>query len=247
MLVRRSLDVSHEVHNCVLLSLKEPLDAVTYVLHSPSHGQMCDVGQDLHDHVSPRELPHRHASRLNHVLLRRGCCHLSKAKEHLDLNHQSSVLCASVDCHIHRRDLRLLPQVSDVVLSGRDFAGRQEGKVKLPPVPAACPQALHVVVEFVQFFVHRLTRLFLRFHVSLHHMLERVCEGHATVSDGCHKSLWVGVLQLLHFSVNSVLLFVPEIPQLFENRPDGINEHLLDLVFHEGREVRETNCLNVLL
>mmetsp|Transcript_51121 Transcript_51121/g.128321 ORF Transcript_51121/g.128321 Transcript_51121/m.128321 type:complete len:304 (-) Transcript_51121:1540-2451(-) len=53
VLVSRPLEPAHEIDDHILLQLKKPPHSVGHILDSLLHGQVCLVGKQLHDDVSP--------------------------------------------------------------------------------------------------------------------------------------------------------------------------------------------------
>mmetsp|Transcript_93814 Transcript_93814/g.289343 ORF Transcript_93814/g.289343 Transcript_93814/m.289343 type:complete len:636 (-) Transcript_93814:385-2292(-) len=235
--VRRALKLVHEFHDCLLLLLKEPLDALADVLHPALQWQVCLVAEQLHDDVAPREGAHGDAPGLYDVALLGLNGNLREPQEDLNLVHQPSELRATVDLHVEGGDLDLVPQVLDVVVESTEVLRRQHRKVVGAKGLVEGMELPELLLE-----VHH----GLQVQDALHDVRQGRGKGDATVPRRAEDPARICVAELRLQVLDLIVGRRLQVLQVLQHRPHGVDEHLLDLLLHVGREVLEADGLHVL-
>mmetsp|Transcript_30335 Transcript_30335/g.68929 ORF Transcript_30335/g.68929 Transcript_30335/m.68929 type:complete len:418 (-) Transcript_30335:495-1748(-) len=235
--VWRALQLVHELQDCLLLVLEEPLDPLADVLHAALQRQVRLVAEQLHHDVPPSERAHGDAAGLDDIPLLGLACNLGEPQEDLHLVHEPPELCAAVDLHVEGRYLDLIPEVLDVVVEAAEVLRREHAEV-------GRAKGLVVLVE--------LTQLLLKIHDrpevenALHDVRQCRGEGDAAVPRGAEYPVGVGLvelrLQLRHLLLPGAL----QVLEVCHDRAQCVDKHLLDLLLHVDSEALEPNGLHVL-
>mmetsp|Transcript_55322 Transcript_55322/g.99628 ORF Transcript_55322/g.99628 Transcript_55322/m.99628 type:complete len:453 (-) Transcript_55322:355-1713(-) len=234
--VGSSLQFLHELEDGILLVLEKPLDPLADVGDAPLEWEVRLVAQQLHHDVAPGERAHGHAARLDHIALLDLYCDFREPQEDLNLVHQAPELRPAVHLHVEGGDLDFISEVVDVVIQTTEVLRGQHAEVR-------GAQGLVVAVEAPELFLEVHHRI--QVEDALHHMRQRRGEGESAVARGADNPVWIGVvelvLQILHLPGGRRL----EVPEVRQDRADGLREHDLDPLLHEEGEALEADGLHV--